>query len=117
MSNDKLSGKLVFAGDLNVEGEELSGCFVHMDRATLIAAKSLPMYEMVVIASTEKDASDTQDVRILIEALSALAEPCTRADYTASELDSVVRGIAKKALADFTNNASHQPPDEGGLAG
>lgn len=45
----RLVGLLVFAGDLEVNGEEISGCAVDIDRATLISAKSLPMYQRCVI--------------------------------------------------------------------
>jgi hypothetical protein len=44
-----LMGELVFAGDLVVNGEEMSGCALIIDRATLIASNTLPMYQKCVI--------------------------------------------------------------------
>lgn len=44
-----LNGTLTFAGDLNVNDEEISGVMIDIDRANLIAAKSLPMYQRCVV--------------------------------------------------------------------
>jgi malate synthase len=60
----RLVGLLVFAGDLEINGEEISGCAVDIDRATLIAAKSLPMYERCVIVT----AAELQKMEDVIDA-------------------------------------------------
>jgi malate synthase len=60
----RLGGRLIFAGDLEVNGEEISGCALDIDRATLIAAKSLPMYERCVIVT----AAELQKMEAVIEA-------------------------------------------------
>jgi hypothetical protein len=60
----RLVGLLVFAGDLKINGEEISGCAVDIDRATLIAAKSLPMYERCVIVTD----AELQKMEAVIEA-------------------------------------------------
>lgn len=61
----RLVGRLVFAGDLEVNGEEISGCALDIDRATLIAAKELPMYRECVIITlaelVELEAASTHD--------------------------------------------------------
>ena len=68
MSDDNcvspLVGRLVFAGDLEVNGEEISGCALDIDRPTLIAAKSLPMYERCVILT----AAELRKMEAVIEA-------------------------------------------------
>ena len=46
---ERLVGLLVFAGDLEVNGEKLIGCTLELDRETVIAAGPLPMYEQCVI--------------------------------------------------------------------
>ena len=60
----RLVGLLVFAGDLEVNGDEISGCAVDIDRATLISAKSLPMYQRCVIVT----AAELQKMESVIEA-------------------------------------------------
>jgi hypothetical protein len=50
----RLVGLLVFAGDLEVNGDEISGCAVDIDRTTLKAAKSLPMYQRCVIVTADE---------------------------------------------------------------
>jgi hypothetical protein len=49
-----LTGILTFVGDLNVNDEEVSGVMIDINRANLIAAKSLPMYERCVVITEEK---------------------------------------------------------------
>lgn len=60
----RLVGLLVFAGDLEVNGEEISGCAVNIERATLTAVKSLPMYQRCVILTSTK----LQKMEAVIEA-------------------------------------------------
>jgi hypothetical protein len=49
---------------LEVNGDEISGCAVNIDRATLISAKSLPMYKRCVIVT----AAELQKIEAVIEA-------------------------------------------------
>ena len=60
----RLVGTLVFAGDIEIEGEEISGCALEIDRATLITAAELPMYEQCVIIT----AAELQNMQAMIEA-------------------------------------------------
>lgn len=50
----RLVGTLCFAGDLDVNGEQISGCALAIDRETLIAAKALPMYKKCVIITFDE---------------------------------------------------------------
>jgi hypothetical protein len=49
-----LTGTLTFAGDMNVNDEEISGVMLDIDRANLIAAKALPMYQRCVVMTEEE---------------------------------------------------------------
>lgn len=49
-------------------------------------------------------------VNILLQALRGLTMPCTRADYTASQLDAVVCKIAQTALDEYRHNAKTEGP-------
>lgn len=45
----QLTGELTHAGDLTVNGEEMTGCAVLIGRGTLRAMEEIPMYEQCVI--------------------------------------------------------------------
>lgn len=55
----RLVGQFLFAGDLDVNGESISGCALEIDRETLISAESLPMYDQCVILP----AADLEDMK------------------------------------------------------
>ena len=57
----RLVGRLIFAGDLEVNGEEISGVAVEMDRATLIAAAELPMYRECIVLRLDRLTDLIQD--------------------------------------------------------
>ena len=54
----RLVGRLVFAGDLEINGEEISGCALDIDRSTLIAAAELPMYRSCAIIPIDEKGLD-----------------------------------------------------------
>lgn len=55
----RLAGRLLFAGDLEVNGEEISGCALEINRATIINASELPMYrQCAILAIDEKGIND-----------------------------------------------------------
>jgi hypothetical protein len=78
----RLVGRLIFAGDLEINGEQMTGCALDIDRETLIAAKKLPMYRDCIIlpmdeytrimaerenAISDAAQSDTDSIRALHE--------------------------------------------------
>jgi hypothetical protein len=55
----RLVGRLVFAGDLEINSEKISGCALDIDRATLMRAAELPMYRpCAILAIDEKGMND-----------------------------------------------------------
>jgi hypothetical protein len=58
MKKTKLVGVLCFAGDLEINGEEISGCALDIDRATLISAVELPMYRPCAILAVDEKGLD-----------------------------------------------------------
>ena len=54
MKQKLLIGKLIYAGNLTVNGEEITGCVIEIDREILESIQSLPMYqECVILPITE----------------------------------------------------------------
>ena len=60
-----LIGKLTHAGDLDVNNDQINGCAVEIDRATLIKASTLPMYRKCIILPV-----DDQGITDMIGAMS-----------------------------------------------
>lgn len=50
-----IRGKLVVAGTMTVDGEELTGVFVECTREAILEAAKLPLYRDVVVALTDKE--------------------------------------------------------------
>jgi len=61
LSSQELVGTLMFVGDLVINGEEMTGCSICIERAALIASPALPMYERVVMIP-EKRYQEMQSV-------------------------------------------------------
>lgn len=98
----RLVGLLVCAGDLEVNGEEISGCALDIKRATLIAAKSLPMYQRCVLVTS----AEFQKMEAVIE----VAKRISVIQWQDSEPDGVLVSAAHvrklwAALHDLAANA------------
>ena len=112
----QLVGRLIFAGDLDVNGEEISGCALDIDRATLIAAAELPMYRDCIIlpmdeyrrimaerenAISDAVQSDTDSIRALHER-NALREEIDRLKKLKCDMENCPWVIQ-------ANNTHHEP--------
>ena len=54
MKRQLLIGKLIYAGNLTVNGEEITGCAIEIDRDKLESIQSLPMYfECIILPISE----------------------------------------------------------------
>jgi hypothetical protein len=103
---------LCFAGDLEVNGEGISGCAVDIDWATLIAAKSLPMYERCVIVT----AAELHKMEAVIEAAKCIRHWHDREPDGMIVSAEHVRKLWS-ALHDLEANVPHHPRQPGNEAG
>ena len=56
-----MKGQLIIVGDMNINGETLTGYFISAERADIAAQKTLPMYqevEIVPVAARKDKAVD-----------------------------------------------------------
>jgi hypothetical protein len=75
-STPPLSGTLIFAGDLMVNGEEITGVALVCDRETLATAKALPLYQdcaIIPLSEATEPAEHSEDKTKLAYAESNLA--------------------------------------------
>lgn len=110
-----LIGRLVFAGDLQIEGEEITAALVlQMDRDALRAAPSLPMYQdCLILPAAECPAMRAGGVSKMEEALHRIAhmdvikwDADTHAEFEREFLP-WAQAIAREALG----QATHSPAD------
>ena len=95
-----LIGTLVYAGDLDVNNDQLSGCAVEIDRATLIKATALPMYRKCVIMPV-----DEQAIADMIGAMSQEEYPEDIGSFAEQ-----FNGRLKCAIEEYFNQPEEQKP-------